>query len=349
MMSTIRDVATEAGVSIATVSKVLNNPDYGSPETRKKVVSAVKRLGYQPNNIARSMVIGRTNVIALVIPDVRNQFFTSVARGVEDVASKYDYRVMLCNTDEDPAKQQKYIDVFRSKIVDGFIIAVASERDRYLEKIERVTLPFVFIDRVCEEIPADAVIVDNRGGGYKAVNYLLGLGHRRIAVITGKPDTLTGRERLQGYLEALTEFELTPDQELIRDGGFTIEGGYEATKAVLAIKDPPTALFISNNAMTIGCLKALSEARVRIPDQMSVIGFDDSEWAEFFTPPLTVVRQPTYTMGTLAGEILFQRILGAAPPERKEVVLKPELVIRESCKAVSMRNGITRKNAFDVE
>lgn len=348
-MATIRDVATEARVSIATVSKVLNNPDYGSPETRRKVVSAAKKLGYHPNNIARSMVTGRTNLIALVIPDVRNQFFTSVARGVEDVASKYDYRVMLCNTDEDPAKQQKYIEVCRSKIVDGFIIAVASERDRYLEKVEREALPFVFIDRVCEGISADAVVVDNRDGAFKAVSHLLGLGHRRVAIITGKPDTLTGRERLQGYLEALKEFGLTPDDELIRDGGFTIEGGYEATRAVLAHKDPPTALFISNNAMTIGCLKALSEARVRIPDQMSVVCFDDSEWAEFFTPPLTVVRQPTYTMGMLAGEILFQRILGAASSERKEVVLKPELVIRESCGAVCVRKGAGRENAFGVK
>jgi len=297
-------------------------------------MSAVKKLGYRPNNVARSMVKGKTNVIALVIPDVRNQFFTSVARGVEDVASKYDYGVMLCNTDEDPAKQQKYIDVFRSRIVDGFIIAVASERDRHLRKIDRQVLPFVFIDRVCEGVPGDAIVVDNRDGAHKAVTHLLQLGHRRIGLITGKRDTLTGRERLRGYLEAFKDYGLEPDEELIKDGGFTIEGGYEAAKALLSVKSRPTAVFISNNAMTIGCLKALAEARIRIPNQMAVVGFDDSEWAEFFTPPLTVVRQPTYTMGTLAGEILFQRILGTAPPERKEIVLKPELVIRESCGAV---------------
>jgi len=333
-MPTIKDVAEQARVSIATVSKVLNDPDYGSAQTRTRVMSAVKKLGYRPNNVARSMVKGKTNVIALVIPDVRNQFFTSVARGVEDVASKYDYGVMLCNTDEDPAKQQKYIDVFRSRIVDGFIIAVASERDRHLRKIDRQVLPFVFIDRVCEGVPGDAIVVDNRDGAHKAVTHLLQLGHRRIGLITGKRDTLTGRERLRGYLEAFKDYGLEPDEELIKDGGFTIEGGYEAAKALLSVKSRPTAVFISNNAMTIGCLKALAEARIRIPNQMAVVGFDDSEWAEFFTPPLTVVRQPTYTMGTLAGEILFQRILGTAPPERKEIVLKPELVIRESCGAV---------------
>lgn len=339
-MPTIKDVAEQARVSIATVSKVLNDPDYGSAQTRTRVMSAVKKLGYRPNNVARSMVKGKTNVIALVIPDVRNQFFTSVARGVEDVASKYDYRVMLCNTDEDPAKQQKYIDVFRTRIVDGFIIAVASERDRHLRNIDRQVLPFVFIDRVCEEIPGDAIVVDNRDGAHKAVTHLLQLGHRRIGLITGKRDTLTGRERLRGYLEAFRDYGLEPDDELIKDGGFTIEGGYEAAKALLSVKDRPTAVFVSNNAMTIGCLKALAEARIRIPDQMAVVGFDDSEWAEFFTPPLTVVRQPTYTMGTLAGEILFQRILGTAPPERKEIVLKPELVIRESCGAVERGKDI---------
>lgn len=333
-MPTIRDVAKEARVSIASVSKVLNDPDYGSAETRARVMAAIKKLGYQPNNVARSMVRGKTNIIALVIPDVRNQFFTSVARGVEDVASKYDYRVMLCNTDEDPTKQQKYIDVFRSRIVDGFIIAVASERDRHLGKVDRHVLPFVFIDRVCEGIPGDAIVVDNRDGAYKAVAHLLQLGHRRIGLITGKRDTLTGRERLRGYVEALNDQGIEPDEELMKDGGFTIEGGYEAAKALLASKADPTAVFISNNAMTIGCLKALAEAKIRIPSQMAVVGFDDSEWAEFFTPPLTVVRQPTYTMGTLAGEILFQRILGTAPPERQEIVLKPELVIRESCGAL---------------
>lgn len=281
-MPTIKDVAAEAGVSIASVSKVLNNPDYGSVEMRAKVVAAIRKLGYQPSNIARSMVMGKTNLIALVIPDVRNQFFTSVARGVEDVASKHDYRVMLCNTDEDPVKEQKYIDVFRGKIVDGFIISVASDRDRYLGRIDTETLPFVFIDRVCEGISVDAIVVDNKDGAYKAVSHLLQLGHRRVGLITGKRDTLPGRERLRGYTEAYKALGLEPYTEIIKDGGFTIEGGYKATKALLDVESRPTAIFVANNAMTIGCLKALAEAKVKIPDEISVVGFDDSEWAEFF-------------------------------------------------------------------
>lgn len=332
-MSTIRDVAAEAGVSIASVSKMLNDPNYGSAETRARVMAAIKKIGYHRNNIARSMVKGKTGMVALVIPDVRNPFFTAVARGVEDVANKYDYRVMLCNTDEDPTKQRNYIDVLRSKVVDGFIIAVASEEDRYLKKIDREKLPFVFIDRGCSGIPADTVVVDNRDGAYKAVSHLIRLGHKRIGLVAGKRDTLTGRERLRGYLDALRDAGLSVDEALIRDGGFSTEGGYEATRALLALGRGLTAVFTSNNAMTIGCLKALAEARVKIPDQIAVVGFDDSEWAEFFTPPLTVMRQPTYTMGTLAGEILFQRLEGTGPRERKEIVLKPELVVRESCGA----------------
>lgn len=335
-MPTIKDVAKEAGVSIASVSKVLNNPDCGSIEMRAKVMAAIRKLGYQPSNIARSMVKGKTNLIALVIPDVRNQFFTLVARGVEDVASKHDYRVMLCNTDEDPAKERKYIDVFRGKIVDGFIISVASDTDRYLSKINMKALPFVFIDRVCEGIPADAIILDNKGGAYKAINYLLGLGHRRIGLITGKQDTLPGRERLHGYLKAYKNLGIEYSTQIIKDGGFTIEGGYKATKALLALKDRPSAIFVTNNAMTIGCLKALAQAGIRVPEDISVVGFDDPEWAEFFTPPLTMVNQPTYTMGVLAGEMLFQRILGKIPPERQEVILKSELVIRKSCRQVSV-------------
>ncbi len=330
-MATIKDVALEAGVSIASVSRVLNDPNYGSVEMRMKVTAAAKKLGYQPNKIARSMVMGRTNIIALVIPDIRNQFFTSVARGVEDVASKYEYRVMLCNTDENSIRQRQYIDTFRSKIVDGFIIAVASDRDHDLDKADRETLPFVFIDRVCEGVLADAIVVDNRDGAYKAVSHLLELGHRRIGLIAGKSDTLTGRERLRGYEEAYRAAGITVDQALVVDGNFTIEGGYQATKALLEIEDRPTAIFAANNSMTIGCLRALTEAQVKVPEDVSVIGFDDSEWAEFFVPPLTVVRQPTYSMGTLAAEILFQRLTGTAPPEWQEVVLKPELVIRASC------------------
>ena len=330
-MATIKDVALEAGVSIASVSRVLNDPNYGSVEMRMKVTAAAKKLGYQPNKIARSMVMGRTNIIALVIPDIRNQFFTSVARGVEDVASKYEYRVMLCNTDENLIRQRQYIDTFRSKIVDGFIIAVASDRDHDLDKVDRETLPFVFIDRVCEGVLADAIVVDNRDGAYKAVSHLLELGHRRIGLIAGKSDTLTGRERLRGYEEAYRAAGITVDQALVVDGNFTIEGGYQATKALLEIEDRPTAIFAANNSMTIGCLRALTEAQVKVPEDVSVIGFDDSEWAEFFVPPLTVVRQPTYSMGTLAAEILFQRLTGTAPPEWQEVVLKPELVIRASC------------------
>jgi len=179
------------------------------------------------------------------------------------------------------------------------------------------------------------VIVDNKDGAFKAVSHLLQLGHRRIGLIGGKSDTLTGRERLRGYREAYRTLGMECDREIVKDGGFTIEGGYRATKALLDLKNCPTALFIANNAMTIGSLKALAEAKVKIPDEMSVIGFDDSDWAEFFAPPLTVVRQPTYSMGTLAGEILFQRILGEGPRDWQEVVLRPELIIRSSCKPVS--------------
>ncbi len=330
-MVTIKDVAKKAEVSVATVSKILNYPDYGAVETREKVMAAIKQLNYRPNHLARSMINGKTRLIALIIPDVRNQFFTDVARGVEDVANKYDYRVMLCNTDENPIKQQNYLEALQGRIVDGFIIAVASDEHRELEKIDRRQLPFVFIDRECPNLPADAVIVDNRDGAFKATKHLLDNGRLRVGFIAGKQDTQTGRERFRGYREALAERGIPLNQALVADGKFTVEGGYQAARALLALPEPADAVFVSNNAMTIGALKAFSEAQIRIPEAMAVVGFDDSDWAEFFAPPLTVIRQPTYTMGTLAGEILFQRINEAKPSERKEIVLKPELVIRKSC------------------
>jgi LacI family transcriptional regulator len=308
-MVTIKDVAREAGVSVATVSKILNLPDYSKPETREKVTAAIKRLNYQPNHAAQSMVRKKAGMIALIIPDVRNQFFTDVARGVEDVANQHNYRVMLCNTDEDPQKQQNYLQALQGRIVDGFIIAVASDDSRQLRKIGRSELPFVFIDRECR-------------------NY-------RVGFISGKQDAQTGRERLQGYCDALAEKGIEPDRQLVKDGKFTIEGGYQAAKALLEMAGRPDALFVANNAMTIGALKAISEKRIRIPDEIALVSFDDADWAEFFTPALTVIRQPTYTMGSLAGEILFQRLMETKPSEVKEVVLKPELIIRKSCGSAS--------------
>ncbi|HEX7713446.1 MAG TPA: LacI family DNA-binding transcriptional regulator [Bacillota bacterium] len=330
-MSNIKDVAKTAGVSIAAVSRILNDPSYGADETRAKVMAAIKQLGYRPNNIARSMVKGKTHLIALVIPDVRNPFFTETARGVEDVANKYDYRVMLCNTDEDLAKQQKYLETFRSKIIDGFIIAVASEKDKELGKMNRQEMPFVLIDRQSPGVGADLIVVDNKGGAYEATRHFIRLGHKKIGIITGKLDTLTGRDRLNGYIAALKEAGLTIRQEMIFDGEFTIPGGYNATRVMLNQSEKPTALFISNNSMMIGALKAISEAGIKIPNDLAIIGFDDEEWAQFFMPPLTVVRQPAYTMGTLAAELLFQRLQENGSSERKEIVLKPELVVRESC------------------
>jgi DNA-binding LacI/PurR family transcriptional regulator len=334
-MVTIKDVAREAGVSVATVSKILNLPDYSKPETREKVTAAIKRLNYQPNHAAQSMVRKKAGMIALIIPDVRNQFFTDVARGVEDVANQHNYRVMLCNTDEDPQKQQNYLQALQGRIVDGFIIAVASDDSRQLRKIGRSELPFVFIDRECRNYRTDAVIVDNRDGAAKAVRHLLQNGRRRVGFISGKQDAQTGRERLQGYCDALAEKGIEPDRQLVKDGKFTIEGGYQAAKALLEMAGRPDALFVANNAMTIGALKAISEKRIRIPDEIALVSFDDADWAEFFTPALTVIRQPTYTMGSLAGEILFQRLMETKPSEVKEVVLKPELIIRKSCGSAS--------------
>jgi LacI family transcriptional regulator len=338
-MATIKDVAREAGVSVATVSKVLNLPDYSKPETREKVMAAIKRLNYQPNHAARSMVRKKTGMIALIIPDVRNQFFTDVARGVEDVANQHNYRVMLCNTDEDPQKQQNYLQALQGRIVDGFIIAVASDEIRQLKQISRLELPFVFIDRECRNLRADAVIVDNRDGASKAVRHLLHNGRQRVGFISGKQDTQTGRERLQGYCDALEEKGIEPERQLMKDGKFTIEGGYQAAKALLEMAGRPDALFVANNAMTIGALKAIGEMGIRIPDEIALVSFDDADWAGFLTPALTVIRQPTYTMGSLAGEILFQRLNEAKPSELKEVVLKPELVIRKSCGSMQNDSG----------
>lgn len=334
-MANIIDVAKEAKVSISTVSKVLNNPNYGSEETRKNVLNVVKKLRYITNRIAKSMVQGKTGIIALLIADIRNPFFTNLSRGVEDVANKYNYTVIICNTDEDSKKERDYIDILQSRIVDGFIIATTTEDNELLQQVDHEKLPFVFVHRKVSDIIADSVILDNKEGAYSAIRYLLELGHRRIGFITAKRNISTGKQRFLGYIKALKEFNVSIDKKLIEDGGYTIEEGYNSVKHFLDLSDIPTAIFLPNNAMTIGCFKAFSERGIKVPQDISIISYDDSNWAIYFTPSITVVRQPTYQMGAKAAEFLFQRIMKKGSYNQlQEIILKPKLEIRKSCRKV---------------
>lgn len=333
-MPTLHDVAKLAGVSTATVSATINQTAYVSPELQERVRKAIAELGYHPDGIARSLKKRSTQTLGLIISDITNPFFTALIRGIEDVANAQGYAIILCNTDERLEKERAYLRLLRSRRVDGLIMAPSGAPGDYDDLFAEVSTPLVFIDRKIPKAPADAVVVDNVGGARQVVEYLLRLGHRRIAAITGVPHISTTSERIQGYRRALEAAGQPLDPDLMRTGNSRLEGGYQAALALLRLSKRPTAIFATNNVMAIGLMRAVAEQGLRCPEDLSVACFDDFEWASVFRPRLTTVAQPTYDMGAKAADLLFARLEGTLSGDPQEVVLSSSLVIRDSCAAL---------------
>ena len=329
-MPTIRDVAERAGVSPITVSRVINNSGYVSQETRLRVEAAIAELQYVPNSLARSLRFKRTHTLALVLTDITNPFWTTVARGVEDVASQCGFNVILCNTDENEAKQSEYLNVLLQKQVDGFLLVPARSTPDPIVLIQSQKVPTVVLDRQVPGAQVDIVRGDSEGGAYQLVRLLLSLGHRRIAMLSGPVSISTAADRVTGYCRALQELGLEAQAELICYGEYTQESGYQMAQKVLSLIPRPTALFAANNFIAIGALRALREAGVHVPEDMALVSFDDIPPAFVIEPFLTVAAQPAYEMGRRATELLLARLSGQAPPECQEIVLPTEIIVRRS-------------------
>jgi DNA-binding LacI/PurR family transcriptional regulator len=305
---TSHDVAKKAGVSVATVSRVLNDSPLVTEAARRKVLRAVKALNYQPNRAAQRLRAGRSYIIGLIISDIQNPFFTSVVRGIEDVAYQHGYSLVLCNSDEDPEKEKLYVNVMRLEEVAGVILASASEADPQVDDLITYKIPVVAIDRQMGERQVDSVLAANTEGAHRAVSHLIELGHQCIGFI-GLPLTLTpGKERYEGYRRALRDHQVPVLEDWVRIADAKQQGGHDSARALL--KDQPgiTAFFVSNNLMTLGALDAIREQGLKIPDDISIIGFDDMPWASLLQPPLTVIAQPTYDLGRCAAELLLGRL-----------------------------------------
>jgi DNA-binding LacI/PurR family transcriptional regulator len=331
-MPTLRDVARHAGVSVPTAARALGGYGHVSPATRDRVLRAARALDYQTNAIARSMIKGRTHTLGVIVSDNANPFFAAVVRGIEDVVLARGYAIMLCNTDEDPAKEALYLAMVRQKRADGVIISPSRAAARLLRPLSAGGVPVVQVDRRVRGLEADAVVCDNRAGVAAAVEHLVRLGHRRIGMISGPRQVYTGRERLAAFRAALRRAGLPVVERWILEGTFKEDSGYELAGRFLRDRRRPTAIFVANNLMTIGALLRLKETGVRIPEEMAVVGFDDMDWAPILTPPLTAVAQPSYDLGRVAGTLLLQR-LETGPGRPRTVVLQPHLVVRESCGA----------------
>ncbi len=333
---TLREVARRARVSVSTAARALGGYGYVSSSTRERVLRAARELDYHPNAIARSMIKGRTHTLGVVVSDSANPFFAAVVRGIEDVALPHGYGILLCNADEDPRKEAMYVGMLRQKRVDGVIVSPSDASSGALPSLLASGVPLVQVDRRAPGLPADAVVCDNRAGVRAAVEHLVSLGHRHIALIGGPRRLYTGRERTRAFQAALRRLGLPSRSSWLLEGTFKVDSGYELAGKLLETRPRPTAVFVANNLMTIGALLRFREEGVRIPQDMAVVGFDDMDWAPILTPPLTAVAQPTFDLGRTAARLLLERILDPALPPRV-VVLPPRLVVRESCGAALRR------------
>lgn len=333
-MATIQDVATHAGVAPITVSRVLNHSGYVSEATRQRVEAAAAELDYVPNLLARGLRSNRTNTLALVLTDITNPFWTTVARGVEDAARARGFSVILCNTDENEAKQAQYVDVLIRKRMDGFLLAPARSTPDPIHKIQKqANAPVVVLDRRIAGAEVDLVCGDSYGGSYALTRYLLDLGHRQIGVLSGPQTVSTAAERVAGYVAALQETGVELCSELIQYGEYTVESGYAMMRQLLCAASQPTAIFATNNFIAIGALQQLREAGLRVPADISLVGFDDLPMSWNTEPFLTVAVQPAYEIGQQAANLLIDRITQQDTSEPREIILPAELVIRQSCRA----------------
>ncbi len=330
-MTTLRDVARRAGVSIATVSYVLNGTRPVSPEVEARVWEAVAALQYRPNRVARGLRRKRTHVLGLIVPDSANPFFAEIARGLEDLSFAHDYSLILCNSDGDPAKEQRYLGVLIEQQVDGIALVSAGAAPAHLAILQQRGIPFVVVDREISGLAADCVLADNFQGGYLATWHLLERGHRRIACITGPPDLTSSADRVRGYRHAMAEAGIELLEEWVYRGDFRAESGYHAARFFLQLPPSirPTAIFACNDLMAIGAMRAIGEVGLSIPHDISLVGFDDIILAAYVIPPLTTVAQPTYEMGRMAGELLLSRIQDRTRPPARHL-LPVRLIVRRS-------------------
>ncbi|WP_310384186.1 LacI family DNA-binding transcriptional regulator [Roseateles sp.] len=334
-MSTIKDVAALAGVSFTTVSHVLNDTRPVSADARRRVLAAVDEIGYLPSAVARSLRKSETKIIGVLVPNVQNPFFAELVCGVEECCRLAGYSVFLCNSDNDPKRQQQYMRTLLEKRVDGLLLSSAGDDEALARIFKLASVPTVTVDRLVAGARADRVSVDNSQGAYNAVKHLLDLGHRRIACISGPAEFEVARERVEGWRRALQEAGVEIDESLVIVSDFSSLGGYDATKRLLLTHSPATAqhpvtsIFASNDMMAIGALRAAAELGLKLPQQLSIVGFDDIELSRYVFPALTTVGCGVRLLGAEAGRVLIARIEN--PGEvLKDVLLTPHLVVRES-------------------
>ena len=343
--STIKDVAREAGVSTATVSYVSNGSRRVNTETARKIRETIKKLNYRPNRVAQSLVTKSSRIIGVLISNISDPFFSPIVRGIEDVANQLRYTVMIGNSDENYLKAEQYLEFSTQHWLDGLIISPTSDFDKLHQKLYDLDIPIVLVNRRSAGLEVDTVETNNNLGAYLAVRHLISFNHSRIGIVSGPISVSTYADRLQGYKQAFKESGLPTIDELIRVGGYHYDSAYNLTKELLNSPNPPTALFIASGRLSRGAFQAIKELGLSIPEDLSFITFDETEWASLVNPPLTSVAQQTYKMGQTAATLLFERLnkrddilwpLDFEKPIKNPIIppriikIEPEFLIRSS-------------------
>ena len=335
MRVTMREVAGKAGVSAMTVSRVINESRGVSEDARRRVEAAIAELGYVPNRLASGLIRRKTGAIGVIVPDVANPFFTLVVRGAEEVAWRAGYHVILCNTQADLERERGYLEDMLAFQVEGLLIAPVGERSKpNLRILKKNGVPFVLIDRSLSGYDGDLVQGDSVAGAQRLVEHLIALGHRRIGMVTEPGEVSTARDRGEGYRQALEHAGIEFRPELVAEASaIDPRAAHDATLALLDLAEPPTAIFSVNNIAVVGVAEAIRERGLDVPKDIAIVCFDDIEHASRFHPFLTVMAQPAETFGTIATQLLLDRLAGRGSERRRLVVLPADFIVRKSCGA----------------
>jgi DNA-binding LacI/PurR family transcriptional regulator len=325
---TFNDLAKELNLSTATISRALSRPEIVAPQTRTRVLDAVRRSGYQMNGIARSLRTQSTRTIGIIVSDICNPFFSAIVKAVEDVARTNGYTVLICNADEDGRNEEVAMRLFIERQVSGVIRCSAGANSSLLEALRQKSIHLIDLDRQSGPPNIDTVILDNALGASLGTRHLVELGHKRIAIVSGPLHLSNARDRLEGFRKTLRAARVSIPRNYIEFGDFREASGYQAAERLLSLPCPPTAIFVANNEMMAGTLLAVRLRKVKVPRELSLVGFDDARWARYLEPPLTVVSQPAELMGQKAAQLLLTRLHGRTTPQM--IVFEPELIVRRS-------------------
>ena len=332
MNVTIKDVAKKAGVSISTVSRVINNSKPVSSEIRQKVLQIIEETGYTPNPVARSLVMKKSQLIGVIVPDISNFFISEILNGIEEIGKMYGYDILLCNTYGDLDQELRYLKLLRAKQVEGIVLMTWRLNDKLTQYLSEQDIPLVLINRNTSQLDIPSVSIDNYQGAYDMTRYLIDGGHRSIAFIRNNLDSdAFGLDQYKGYKQAMEEYGIAIDERLIQYGNFKLEKAYDIVKGFIEEKILPSAIFATSDVMAIGAINCLLDHGYKVPEDVSVVGFNDIKLASIYRPNLTTIRQPIYDIGAVAMRMIIKLINGQEIHD-KVVILPHELVVRDSSK-----------------